>query len=152
MKIENPKILIVEDDHAIRDVLLYCLSRSKYEILVAANGRDGLELVDQADLILLNLILPEMSGEEFLRIVRDSGNYTPVIVISAAMSREEGLVKLARYHIVDYIEKPFRTLDVVNSVQRMMLKAFEVRTVEAAPDLLDTFIRRQIGAPQKEAC
>ena len=86
-------ILLVEDDEDIRDLYGLVLRRNGYTVHEAENGKQALEQLDQLDqlddppcLVLLDLMMPVMSGSEFLKVVEDSDRLTelPVIVLSAA--------------------------------------------------------------------
>ncbi|MBL4693802.1 response regulator [Candidatus Gracilibacteria bacterium] len=86
------KILLIEDDHLLQKVLTLKLS-SKYEVVTAENGREGMEkaLSENPDLILLDLIMPEVSGFEFLVMVKanDKTKEIPIIIQSALPSKED---------------------------------------------------------------
>lgn len=78
-------ILIVEDAMFSRKMIRKTLQKQGYETLEAKNGKEGLELVREAnpDCILLDLLMPEIDGWEFLKILRAEGYKTPTIVITA---------------------------------------------------------------------
>jgi CheY-like chemotaxis protein len=82
------KILIVDDEHAIVDILKYNLEKNEFDTLCAYDGVEGLRLARQADpdLILLDVMLPGMDGFEVCRTLRGEGNNVPIIMITA---REE---------------------------------------------------------------
>ena len=79
------KILIVEDDDNIRELLRLYLEREGYEILEAENGAAGMSRwkADQPDLILLDMMMPVMDGWQVCREIRESGSTTPIIMITA---------------------------------------------------------------------
>jgi two-component system response regulator MprA len=142
MQLTKPRILIVEDDHALRDILMYALSKEDCEVVVTETAEEGLKVVNDVDMVLLNLHLPKMSGEDFLRTVRYNGNYVPIIIVTASMNRAEGLEKFRDHQIVEFVEKPFRTDNVVRIVKKAMEVAGHMKTVEGAVDEIDTFIRK----------
>ncbi len=82
------KILIVEDERAIVEILKFNLAREGYETLEALDGKTGLKLGREADpdLILLDVMLPKLSGFELCRMLRGAGNPVPIIRLPA---REE---------------------------------------------------------------
>ena len=84
----NKKILIVEDEKNIVDILSFNLSKEGYNTLEAYDGESGLQLAleQDPDLILLDLMLPKMNGFDVCRSVRDAGRATPIIMLTA---REE---------------------------------------------------------------
>ncbi|MBR6484384.1 MAG: response regulator transcription factor, partial [Clostridiales bacterium] len=103
------RILIVEDDEDIGNILLNELSKEGYEVIRAFSGTEGRVMLGKdPDLILMDLMLPGMSGEELLTHV--TGN-TPVIAISARSSIEDKTDLLGR-GCTDYITKPFDIREV----------------------------------------
>ncbi|MBS7315585.1 MAG: response regulator transcription factor [Clostridiaceae bacterium] len=101
------KILVVEDEKAIADIVAFNLMREGYEVLTAYDGLEGLEHALHAgvDLILLDVMLPGMDGFEICRRVREKSN-VPIIMLTA---REEETDKVLGLEIGadDYITKPF---------------------------------------------
>ena len=98
------KILIVEDDEDIGAVLQRELKKDGYEVLWAATGTEGRVMLGaNPDLILMDLMLPGMSGEELLKHIPDE---TPVIAVSARSSTDDKISLLSE-GCVDYITKPF---------------------------------------------
>ena len=102
------RILIVEDEENIIDILAFNLQREGYETIEAMDGATGLEkaLEHDPDLILLDLMLPKMDGFEVCRRLRESGRGTPIIMLTA---REEETDKVLGLELGadDYITKPF---------------------------------------------
>jgi CheY-like chemotaxis protein len=87
-------ILIVEDDDVIRDVMLLLLKTEGYKVFAAANGREALDLLHRdgrPDLILLDLMMPEMDGWQFRRAQRQDPELSriPVVVVSATEPMQE---------------------------------------------------------------
>ena len=84
----SKKILVVEDERNIVDILTFNLIREGYETLEALDGAAGLKLAldEDPDLILLDLMLPKMDGFEVCRTLREQGRATPIIMLTA---REE---------------------------------------------------------------
>lgn len=103
-----PKILIVEDEHQLARFIQLELEHEDYETTVAGDGRQGLSLAESGkfDLILLDIMLPELNGLEVLRRLRKAENNVPVIMLTArdsVMDKVSGLDMGAD----DYITKPF---------------------------------------------
>lgn len=103
-----PKILIVEDEHQLARFIQLELEHEDYETTVAVDGRQGLSLAESGefDLILLDIMLPELNGLEVLRRLRKAENNVPVIMLTArdsVMDKVSGLDMGAD----DYITKPF---------------------------------------------
>ena len=98
------KILIVEDDKDISNLIKKILSSQKYETISAYSGTEAVQIIkkNNIDLILLDLMLPDMTGEEIIETVKD----IPIIVISAKISINDK-VKALYSGANDYISKPF---------------------------------------------
>ncbi len=104
------KILLVEDDDTLKEILKFNLSRENHSVFDTDNANEALIYMEELipDLILLDLMLPGLKGEEFLKIIRsnkDTENI-PVIIISAKNS-EDSIVKLLKTGADDYLTKPF---------------------------------------------
>jgi len=103
-------ILVVDDNASNRDVLARRLTREGHKVVTAMNGASALDLVKQQDFdtILLDLIMPEMSGFEVLRRLKatDSTSHIPVIVISA-LDEIDSIVRCIETGAEDYLTKPF---------------------------------------------
>jgi len=118
-----PKILLVEDDHAIANLYKFKLESNDYAVIIAVNGLEAIKEVEKSlpDLILLDLKMPIMSGEEFLRKFRKITAYQdiPVIVLTN-ISREEAPKTLWHYGISGYFVKAHNTpsdlLVIINKV------------------------------------
>lgn len=139
----SPKtVLVVEDDQHLRDYLTWSLKNRNYDVLVAEDAEKGLEMVGKADLVLLNLKLPKMSGEAFLKCVRDQGNYVPMIVVSG-LNESEVKTKLEGFEIVDFVEKPFESKDLFGKINKAMGVAEDLDYIEQATGRLRGFNERQ---------
>lgn len=113
------KILIVEDDTDINRLLAKILEAEGYGTVAAYSGTEALILLDKEapDLILLDLMLPGLSGEELLRDIREERHLTmPVLVLSAKAALGDK-VSLLRTGADDYITKPFEPEEVAARVQ-----------------------------------
>lgn len=102
------RILVIEDDSNIADVVRRALVEQHYLVDIAADGRKGLELalVNEYDLIILDLMLPGMDGREVCREIRRQECTTPVLMLTALSSREDVIDGLDR-GADDYLMKPF---------------------------------------------
>ncbi len=112
------KILVVEDERNIVDILTFNLAREGYETAEALDGADGLRLALELDpdLILLDLMLPKMDGFEVCRRLREQGRATPIIMLTA---REEETDKVLGLELGadDYITKPFSMRELLARVK-----------------------------------
>ena len=115
---EGKRILVVEDEKNIVDILVFNLRREGYDTLEAYDGVAGLQLaLDQdPDLILLDLMLPKLDGFEVCRRLRQQGRATPVIMLTA---REEETDKVLGLELGadDYITKPFSMRELLARVK-----------------------------------
>lgn len=114
----KPAILIVEDEEKIARVLELELTFEGYEIGKAFNGMDGLRMFRERewDLILLDIMLPEMSGIEMLRRVRSGNTHTPVILLTAKDSVEDKVSGLD-LGADDYVTKPFQMEELLARIR-----------------------------------
>ncbi len=107
---ERRNILVVEDERDLSELLLYNLNRAGYAVTVASTGRQGLEAVSARipDLILLDIMLPELSGTEVAGRVRanPATSHVPIIMLTAKGSEVDQVVGLA-VGADDYVTKPF---------------------------------------------
>jgi len=114
---QKKKVLIVEDEKNIVDILRFNLQRAGYDTLEAYDGEDGLAKAvgENPDLILLDVMLPRMIGFDVCRTLRSQGNNVPVIILTA---REEEADKVLGLEIGadDYITKPFSMRELVARV------------------------------------
>ncbi|SDC09606.1 two-component system, OmpR family, alkaline phosphatase synthesis response regulator PhoP [Paenibacillus sp. UNCCL117] len=115
------KILVIEDEPTLARLLTYNLSQEGYEIKVADHGGDGLQAALQQpfDLIVLDIMLPGMNGFEILSKLRQKGNKTPVIILTARNAEEE-VVQGLKYGADDYITKPFGVAELLARVSAVL--------------------------------
>ncbi|MBD5645103.1 response regulator transcription factor [Clostridium botulinum] len=113
------KILIIEDDEDIRDILKLYLEGQSYEILEAENGVQATkQLVKQPDLVILDLMLPDIDGLSICKNIRKK-YYYPIIMITAKNADQDKILGLS-YGADDYITKPFNPLEVVARVKAQL--------------------------------
>jgi two-component system, OmpR family, alkaline phosphatase synthesis response regulator PhoP len=118
------RILIVEDEDTLRQTLALNFSLEGYSVLQAADGEAGLALWREAapDVVLLDVMMPKRSGFEVCRTMRQAGDHTPVLFLSAknqAADRVSGLEAGAD----DYIAKPFHLPELLLRVQNIVRRA-----------------------------
>lgn len=116
-------ILVVEDDQEINRLLCRLLEQNNYCPIPALNGLEALQTLEQetVDLILLDLMLPGLHGEQLLAEIRRAGT-VPVIIVSAKTNME-GKVELLRQGADDYITKPFYTGEILARIQACLRRA-----------------------------
>lgn len=142
---DQRKVLVVEDDPAIAAILGRRLENLGYFVLRAGTARRATDLVNEADFVFLDLRLPDTSGEDWLGEIRQAGNYIPVVAMSAAVSRQTAIERLEKFHIVDFMEKPFTSKEVEEKAGHASELADQLRFVGVAAVRLKGFIARQNG-------
>lgn len=112
------KVLIVEDEKSIVDILRFNLSREGYETLEAYDGVTGLRLAveEDPDLILLDLMLPELDGFQVCKRLRGCGSHVPVLIITAREEEKDKILGL-ELGADDYITKPFSIRELLARVK-----------------------------------
>jgi len=117
----EPKILVVDDERKITEVLKAYLEREKYYVLTANEGVEALRMAreEKPDLIILDLMLPGLSGEEICRRLRDEGSRIPVIMLTAKTTLEDKVYGLG-IGADDYVVKPFSPQEVVARVRTIL--------------------------------
>ena len=114
------KILIVEDDEDIRTLIHYHLSASGFEIEEAADGQEAVSKLSPAlSLVVLDLLLPRLSGIDVLRIIRNDYPEIPVIVTSA-LTEENDILTALEIGADDYVTKPFSPKILVARVRSVL--------------------------------
>jgi len=116
------RILIVDDEEVLRDVLDAVLRREGFEIVPAASGEEALSVLDgdeNIDLVILDIMLPGISGIDTLRAVRIANPNLPVIVITA-FSSIDGAIEAMKHGAFHYIPKPFKNEEVVLTVNKAL--------------------------------
>lgn len=120
----NRKVLIVDDERSIVDILRYNLEKNDMTAVCAYDGAEGLRLARECDpdVILLDVMLPEIDGFEVCRTLRAEGNNVPIIMITA---REEETDKVFGLELGadDYITKPFSMRELLARVRTNMRRA-----------------------------
>ncbi len=115
------RILYVEDEKFLADAVIHVLDKNGIAVEWAADGEEGLELALKPiyDAIVLDVMLPKMSGFDILRRVREKGIKTPIIMLSA-MSQAEDKIRGLDYGADDYLAKPFKTAELVARLRALV--------------------------------
>ncbi|HUF17742.1 MAG TPA: sigma-54 dependent transcriptional regulator [Thermoanaerobaculia bacterium] len=115
------RILIIDDEEVLRDVLEAVLRREGFEVVLAATGEEGLSLLDneEIDLVVLDMMLPGISGLEALRSIKETNPGLPVIIITA-YSSIDGAIDAMKQGAFHYIPKPFKNEEVVLTVNKAL--------------------------------
>ncbi|MGZ4594410.1 MAG: response regulator [Actinomycetes bacterium] len=155
------RILVVEDEESLSDPLSYMLRKEGFEVSLAATGPAALDEFDRhgADLVLLDLMLPGLSGTEVCRQLR-SRSQVPVIMLTAKDSEVDKVVGL-ELGADDYVTKPYSARELVARIRAVLRRHGEpdelvAATVEAGPVRLDvdrhvvSVSGQQVSMPLKE--
>ena len=155
------RVLVVEDEESFSDALSYLLRREGYEVEVADTGPDALTAFDRsgADLVLLDLMLPGLSGTEVCRELR-SRSKVPIIMVTARDTEVDKVVGL-ELGADDYVTKPFSSRELIARVRAVLRRGTEsdeliTSTIEAGPVRMDverhvvSVDGHQVAMPLKE--
>jgi two-component system OmpR family response regulator len=117
------KVLVVEDDRTLLDVLRYNLAKEGYDVVTAADGAAGLETArnDKPDLVILDVMLPKMDGFEVCRMLRKEMT-VPILMLTAKTEETDRVVGL-EVGADDYVTKPFGMRELMARVRAMLRRA-----------------------------
>jgi two-component system response regulator RegX3 len=155
------RVLVVEDEESFSEPLSYMLRREGFEVDVAATGPDALEQFDRrgTDVVLLDLMLPGLSGTEVCRTLRTK-SAVPIIMLTARDSEIDKVVGL-ELGADDYVTKPFSSRELVARIRAVLRRRNEPEdivstTIEAGPVRVDvdrhvvTVLGSEVALPLKE--
>jgi len=119
-----PKVLIVEDDESMGAALKDGFSYEGYEVVFAADGAAGLEKAksEGADLIILDVMLPKMSGLDVCKEIRKTGSAVPIIMLTARGQEIDKVLGL-KLGADDYVTKPFGFMELMARVEALLRRA-----------------------------
>ncbi len=113
------KILVVDDEPTIRDVVAALLEDEGYAVVVAYTGLRALELLplERPDLVIMDVMMPGLDGREVFRRMRESrnGHAPPVVMMSAAVERD-----LLDPNVAAFLPKPFDLTDLLDTIERVL--------------------------------
>jgi DNA-binding response OmpR family regulator len=132
----TPRILVVDDEPALAEVITYALEGEQFEVDMAADGRSAINaaLTQSVDLVLLDLMLPDLPGEFVCREIRRHSD-VPIIILSAKDS-ETDVVEGLELGADDYITKPFSTAELIGRINAVLRRGRDDRPGEG------DFVRR----------
>jgi CheY-like chemotaxis protein len=123
----NLHILYIEDERPVFELVRHALRLAGYDIHGAVDGRQGLALIRQQkpDLLLLDLMMPELDGWEVYRQIKDDQTLAdiPVIVVTAKIPQRDRILIDGYPPVDDYITKPFDVEQLIRSVQNLLQKS-----------------------------
>ncbi len=117
------RILLVEDEASLRRLIGYALESKGYEVLVAVDGRQGLDMArsESPDLILLDMVMPEMSGMEVLSALKKDARLKdiPVLIVTASAQKKDA-EKTISMGAAGYLIKPFHVPTLYERVEQLL--------------------------------
>lgn len=135
------KIGIVEDEQALREHLASGLRAAGYSVEMAADGEEGVYLVNEfgLDLVVVDLGLPKMSGIELIKKVRENKNNTPILVLTARGNWQDK-VEALESGADDYVVKPFQLEEIIARVNALVRRSVGLASpkIERGPLTMDT--------------
>lgn len=156
-----PKALVVEDEQSLREPLVFMLEKEGYEVIEAENGQVAIEKFESlgADIILLDLMMPKLDGNQVCKQIRQSSN-VPIIMLTAKDAEVDKVVGL-EIGADDYVTKPYSTRELLARMKAVLRRkiepSVELDSVLVAGELrLDsdrhqvTLAGKQIAFPLKE--
>lgn len=153
------KILIAEDDRELRRLFAHVLIKNGYTVKEVGNGKEALDAIDAEyfDLIVSDIMMPIMDGYEFIRLIREAGNTTPVLMITAKDAFDD-MKKGFVSGTDDYMVKPINVNEMVLRVQALLRRAQMINerkqtiggTVLECDTFTVSFNGDSIVLPQKE--
>lgn len=142
------RILVVEDEHKVSDLLKRGLASERYAVDVAADGRSGLELATtyHYDLIILDLMLPLIDGSQLLRLIRARNTQVPVLVLTARDAMADK-IKHLEAGADDYLTKPFAFEELLARTRALLRRgpvnrASSIRVADLELDRLSQQVKR----------
>jgi two-component system response regulator RegX3 len=136
------RVLVIEDEESFRDALQFMLSREGFDVVLAADGAEGMKQFDakDPDIVLLDLMLPEVSGTEVCKYIRSKSNI-PVIMLTAKDTEIDKVVGL-ELGADDYVTKPFSTRELLARIKAVLRRGSDVEidnvgSVEVGPVRMD---------------
>jgi DNA-binding response OmpR family regulator len=114
-------ILVVDDEDAIRSGLASALKRARFQVIEASNGAEALSLVEKhrPDIIVLDILMPEMDGREVCRRLRQAEDWTPVIMLTQIAATGEKISSLEE-GADDYLNKPFDSYELIARIKALL--------------------------------
>ena len=145
------RLLVVEDDATLGQTLRFSLAREGYDVSVATTGPAALDAVRarRCDLVLLDVMLPGMSGVEVLRVMRQEGIETPVIIVSAKTEELDRVVGL-KVGADDYVTKPYSRAELLARIEAVLRRGRRAEAEEATASEVLEFDGLRIDPERRE--
>lgn len=124
-KTKRAKILVVDDKADLVETVQWMLESCDYDVISAANGREGLEIAasERPDLIVLDIRMPLMDGHEMLKCLREDPALKAIPVIMCTVcDKVQDITTASSYNISDYITKPFNCVELIEKISNALKK------------------------------
>ncbi len=122
------RVVCIEDEPEMIDLVRMILSRRGFDVFGAPSGQEGLQMIEhmRPDLVLLDLMMPDMDGwEVYQRMKANSAlKHIPVIVVTAKAQSIDKMLGLHIAKVDDYITKPFGPAELLNSIEKVLARKF----------------------------
>jgi two-component system, OmpR family, response regulator VicR len=117
------KILIIEDDKIIKNIMEFLLKKEGYEIDIAVDGSQAFEKIKDSnpDLVITDIMLPYKSGLEITSFVKTNYPKIPVIIVSALGKEDATIIEAFKLGADDLVAKPFNPVELILRVKRLLL-------------------------------
>ena len=117
------KILVIEDDKIINNIIEFLLKKEGYTIDIARDGNEGFDMINQNnyDLIITDIMLPYKSGLEVTSYVKTNFPKIPIIIISALGKEDLTIIEAFKLGADDLVAKPFNPIELILRVKRLLL-------------------------------
>lgn len=122
------KILVVDDSPLVRKLAEVSLQEAEYEVYTAADGEEGLKIAEtvKPDLILVDFIMPKMTGPQFCKLIKDNETLKDIpIILITGKGETVGQTFIEKYQVLDYFIKPFKSEDLIEKVRTTLSKVPE---------------------------
>ena len=136
----NDKILIIDDDPVLVELIQYNLEEEGYQVSTARNGQEGIRLffTNRPDVVILDLMMPKLNGYEVCKRIREMAD-TPIIMLTAK-GREEDIIQGLDLGADDYLTKPFRVRILLARVRAVLRRARAEPAVITGPTYSDDYL------------
>ncbi|MCS7181081.1 MAG: sigma-54 dependent transcriptional regulator, partial [bacterium] len=132
------KILVIDDEKGVRESLKFAL-KDKYKVILCSSGKEGLEVIEKenVDLVILDIILPDIDGIELLKEIKVKYKDLPVIMLTA-VSQVKTAVEAIKIGAIDYITKPFDIEELILIIEKVFHTRELVSHIELLKDEIKT--------------
>ena len=124
----NKKIILIEDDKDLQEIIKYNFSKEKYDVVLCSDGEEALDLIkhEMPDLVILDWMLPNLSGVEILRQIRASKSLKKIpIIMLTARTEESDKLRAFDTGADDYITKPFSNSELIARTKALLRRMSE---------------------------